>query len=89
MHETLTQVQEDVSELKASRTPRRKHAIEARRTLKAPRASLSRKAQLEQGLPPNFHKWPAQDQANWYRAEKNHLDQLSVRPILSYLSCRC
>ena len=79
MHDTLAQVQQDVSEIKENKI-QRKHVVDARRTIRPQRkARRSRIAQIEEHLPADFQTWPPQEQAAWLRSEKNHLDLLSVR----------
>ncbi len=79
VHQAISQVQQDVSELKAART-QRKHQVKARHEVRPPaRGTKSRVAQISENLPTGFDSWAPEDREMWLRKEKNQLDLLSVR----------
>ncbi|PIL29456.1 hypothetical protein GSI_08398 [Ganoderma sinense ZZ0214-1] len=74
---TLTQVQQEMAGLKNANPRASKHALQARRAVKPPRAPRqSRMKQIEEHLPPNFNTMAVADQEIWLRHQKDQLDLL-------------
>lgn len=81
VQDTLTQVQHEMAEIKSVNPSPRKHALQARRAVKPPRAPRqSRATQIEAHLPPNFDRMDVRDQQIWLRKQKDELDLLAVCP---------
>lgn len=78
MQQAVSQMQQDVSEIKAARSQRR-HQVKARREVRPLRGTKSRVAQISENLPAGFDGWPPEERELWLRKEKNELDLLSVR----------